>query len=140
MLFSPGTTDVHPNVRLVMDGHLKLESGDIQAIAETFAHDIVWHEFGSTRLSGSHRGIADVVSYWQVYFAAAGSGFRQDITEIMANDDFVTSIVRLTGEKRGLTFAQDAVDIMRMEGNKIAEFWRYYADIDAAHRFLLAEC
>lgn len=121
-----------------MAGHRNLENRDLEAIEKTFTADIVWHEFGSSRLSGSFTGIAAVMGYWKVYFEAAGPDYRQDILEIMANDDYVTSIVRLSGSKTGTGIDQNAVDIMRMHNGKIAEFWRYYADIAAAHHFMLA--
>lgn len=139
ILFSPGADAVHPNVQFVIDGHMRLERGDMQAISAMFADDIVWHEFGTSPLAGSFSGIDAVLAYWRDYFDAAGATFNQDITQIMANDDYVTSIVHMTGQKVDRTFDQTAVDIMRMGGGKIVEFWRYYADVEEAHSFILAK-
>ncbi|MEF2978855.1 nuclear transport factor 2 family protein [Subtercola sp. YIM 133946] len=135
---SPSETvqPVHPNVAFVVEAHERLESGDLASINEMFAADIVWHEFGSSPLAGSYRGRDAVMAFWKVYFTAAGVGFTQTIDSIMANDEFVSSIVQLHGSKGQIVFAQSAIDVMRMQNGRIAEFWRYYADLEAAEHFL----
>jgi uncharacterized protein len=134
-----GTDGVHPNVTFVVEAHARLEEGDLAAINDMFAVDITWHEFGSSSLAGSYVGRENVMAFWKRYFSAAGVGFRQDIVSIMANDDYVSSIVELNGIKPEATLSQGAVDVMRMVDGKIAEFWRYYADLDQANAFFAAK-
>jgi len=134
-----GTDGVHPNVTFVVEAHARLEEGDMAAIRDMFAADITWHEFGSSPLAGSYVGREDVMAFWKRYFSAAGAGFRQDILSIMANDDYVSSIVQLAGTKSEATLSQTAVDVMRMADGKIAEFWRYYADLGQANAFFAAK-
>jgi ketosteroid isomerase-like protein len=134
-----GTDGVHPNVTLVVEAHARLEEGDLAAINDMFAVDITWHEFGSSPLAGSYVGRENVMAFWKRYFTAAGVGFRQDILSIMANDDYVSSIVELNGIKPEATLSQGAVDVMRIVDGKIAEFWRYYADLDQANAFFAAK-
>lgn len=134
-----GTDGVHPNVTFVVEAHARLEEGDMAAIRDMFAANITWHEFGSSPLAGSYVGREDVMAFWKRYFSAAGAGLRQDIVSIMANDDYVSSIVQLAGMKPGATLSQTAVDVMRMADGKIAEFWRYYADLGQAEAFFAAE-
>lgn len=134
-----GTDGVHPNVTFVVEAHARLEEGDLAAINDMFAVDITWHEFGSSPLAGSYVGRENVMAFWKRYFTAAGVGFRQDILSIMANDNYVSSIVELNGIKPEATLSQSAVDVMRMVDGKIAEFWRYYADLDQANTFFAAK-
>ena len=109
------------------------------AINDMFAADITWHEFGSSPLAGSYVGREDVMAFWKRYFTAAAPGFKQDIVSIMANDDYVSTIVELSGMKPEAALTQSAVDVMRMAGGKIAEFWRYYADLGQANAFFAAK-
>jgi len=129
----------HPNVILVNEAHDRLERGDTAAIREMFADDITWHEFGQPPLAGTYVGREAVMAFWQRYFGAAGPALSQDIVSVMANDDYVTTIVQLTGTKPGARLSQTAADVMRIADGKIAEFWRYYADLGAAHTFFSAE-
>jgi ketosteroid isomerase-like protein len=129
----------HPNVILVNEAHDRLERGDTAAIREMFADDITWHEFGRPPLAGTYVGRDAVMTFWQRYFGAAGPAFAQDIVSVMANDDFVTTIVELTGAKSGARLSQTAADVMRIADGQIAEFWRYYADLGAAQDFFSAE-
>jgi ketosteroid isomerase-like protein len=52
---------------------------------------------------------------------------------VMANDDFVTSIVELSGTKSATRLSQSAADVMRIADGRIAQFWRYYADLMKAN-------
>jgi ketosteroid isomerase-like protein len=128
----------HPNVTLVNEAHERLERGDMAAISEMFADDITWHEFGSSPLAGTYVGRDEVMKFWRRYFTAAGPDFTQDIVSVMANDDFVTSIVELTGIKPSTGLSQTAADVMRIADGRIAEFWRYYADLKEASDFFAA--
>jgi ketosteroid isomerase-like protein len=127
--------DLHPNVVFVNLAHERLEAGDMASINEMFAADIVWHESGTSELAGAYAGRDAVMAFWKVYFSAAGSSFTQDIVAIAANDDYVYSTVALTGRKGDLDFSQTAIDVMRMRGGQIAEFWRYYEDLGQAEAF-----
>jgi limonene-1,2-epoxide hydrolase len=125
----------HPNVRFVVDSHEKLGQGRVGAIRDAWTPGIVWHEWGRSGLSGTYVGVEAVLEFWKVFFSAAGPHFTQDITAITANDVYVTSIVRISGRKGTRTLEQTVVDVMRMEQSRLAEFWRYYADVTAAHEF-----
>ncbi len=137
LLYKP-TSAVHPNAAVVIDGHTRLERGDLDAIGRMFSGDIVWHEAGVVPPARAYVGVADVMQYWKAYFAAAGAGFQQDIVSIMANDEYATSIVQMRGSKRSLSFTGVAIDVMRMDAGLIAEFWRYYDNFDLAHAFFSA--
>ena len=134
LLYEPDGA-VHPNVSVVMDGHRRLEQGDMTAIEHMFSPDIAWHESGVVPPATVYAGVPAVMQFWTRYFTAAGPGFRQDIVSIMANDEYVSSIVRLTGAKGSRQFTATVVDLMRMESGHIAEFWRYYDDLAAARAF-----
>ena len=122
-----------------MEGHLRLERGDNAAIAAMFSPAIKWHEFGVVDPRDAvYSGVDSVMGFWKRYFGAAGPGFKQDIVSIMANDEYVSSIVRLTGSKGDLTLATTAVDLMLMDSGLIAEFWRYYEDLEAVRKFFEA--
>ena len=60
MIHGTADGDVHPNVTFVMTAHERLEQGDMAAINDMFASDIVWHEFGTSPLAGRYTGRDDV--------------------------------------------------------------------------------
>ncbi len=138
MIHGTAEGDVHPHVTFVITAHERLEQGDMAAINDMFAADIVWHEFGTSPLAGKYIGRDDVMAFWKTYFAAAGPGFRQGIRSVMANDEYASSIVELSGTKSAATLTQTAVDVMRMVDGRIAEFWRYYADLGQVNEYFSA--
>ncbi|MBJ7602538.1 MAG: nuclear transport factor 2 family protein [Candidatus Dormibacteraeota bacterium] len=134
LLYKP-TGAVHPNAAVVIDGHTRLERGDLDAIRRMFSADIIWHESGVVPPARGYVGVEDVMEYWKVYFGAAGASFQQDIVSIMANDEYATSIVQMRGSKSSLSFTGTAVDVMRMDAGLIVEFWRYYDNFELARAF-----
>jgi ketosteroid isomerase-like protein len=134
LLYEPDG-EVHPNVTVVMEGHRRLERGDMTAIEHMFGPDIAWHESGVVPPAQVYVGVPAVMAFWKRYFTAAGPDFRQDIVSIMANQEYVSSIVRLAGSKGSRQFTATVVDLMRMESGHIAEFWRFYEDPAAARAF-----
>jgi ketosteroid isomerase-like protein len=47
----------HPNEEVLKKGYAAFNSGDMDAVRETFADDIVWHVSGTTELAGDYKGL-----------------------------------------------------------------------------------
>ncbi len=46
----------HPNAELLRKGYEAFDKGDIAALTDMFAEDVVWHVTGTSPISGVHRG------------------------------------------------------------------------------------
>jgi len=113
-----------------------LTAKDFATVASMFADDIVWHQPGANRFSGSHHGSAAVGELIGGMMTVSEGTFALAPTAVpMANGALVAVPVHFTGERAGAALAQDGVDVMRVEGDRIAEMWLYSADPQAEDAF-----
>ncbi len=106
-----------------------LSAKDFATVASMFADDIVWHQPGSNRFSGTHRGAAAVGDMIGGMMGASQDTFELSVTGApLTNGPLITVPVHFAGQRDGAVMAQDGVDLLRIEGDKIAEAWLFSSD------------
>jgi ketosteroid isomerase-like protein len=106
-----------------------LAAKDFAKVAAMFADDIVWHQPGSNRFSGTHRGSAAVGEMIGGMMAVSEGTFELAVTgALMVNGTLVAVPVHFTGKRDGAAMAQDGVDLLRIEDDRIAEVWLFSSD------------
>lgn len=109
---------------------------DFAAVAGMFADDIVWHQPGAHRFSGSHRGGAAVGEFLGAQMTATQGTFDLSLTGApMINGDLVAIPVHFCAKCDGREMSMDGVDVLRVVGDKIAEVWLFSADQEAEDAF-----
>jgi uncharacterized protein len=113
-----------------------LAAKDFATVAGMFADDIVWHQPGGNRFSGTHRGSAAVNEMIGGMMTVSEGSFELVLTAApMANGSLVAVPVHFTATRDGAAMAQDGVDLLRIEGGRIAEVWLFSADPEAEDAF-----
>jgi ketosteroid isomerase-like protein len=106
-----------------------LSAKDFATVASMFADDIKWHQPGSNRFSGTHLGAAAVGDMIGGMMAASQGTFELSVTgALQTNGTLVAVPIHFSGERDGAAMAQDGVDLLRIEGDKIAEAWLFSSD------------
>jgi ketosteroid isomerase-like protein len=113
-----------------------LSAKDFEAVAGMFADDIVWHQPGANRFSGTHRGSAAVGEMIGGMMTVSEGTFELALTaEPKVNGALVAAPVRFTAKRAGAAMALDGVDLVKIEGERIAEAWLFSADQQAEDAF-----
>ncbi|MCE7010301.1 nuclear transport factor 2 family protein [Kibdelosporangium philippinense] len=113
-----------------------LEVKQFDVVAGMFADDIVWHQPGDNRFSGTHRGSGAVNAMIGGMMEVSRGTFALSLRSApMVNGDLVAAEVRFGGEKEDASMAQDGVDVMRVSGDQIVEVWLYSSDQKAEDAF-----
>jgi ketosteroid isomerase-like protein len=113
-----------------------MSSGDIPAGAALFADDIVWHQPGGNRFSGVRNSAAAVGEMLGGQMTLTEGTFELKFTgEPMINGALAALPVHFSGKREGATMSMDGVDVLRVEGSKIAEMWLFSADQEAEDAF-----
>ncbi len=89
----------------------------------------MWHQPGTNRFSGVHRGstaVGDVIGGMMALSEGTFSLRRN--APPMVNGSVVAAPVRWTAERSGVSMNGAGVDVMRVEGSKVAEVWLFTAD------------
>ena len=106
-----------------------VQTGDQATLGGLISPDVVWHQPGKNRFSGTHRGMAAVGPMLGAMMEVSKGTFaitRAD--HYMANGDWVAITIEFAGEANGHTMKQAGVDLIRIDGGKIVEVKLFSSD------------
>jgi len=118
----------HPNAKLVRHGYAAFANGDIEALREFMAPDLVWHEPGRSPLAGDHKGPEGVLALLGQLRARSDRTFAVEIVDLLVSAERVVAIQEETARcgDRALDMAS-AVEFEIHHG-MITEVTVYHAD------------
>ena len=106
-----------------------VQTGDQATLGSIISPDVIWHQPGKNRFSGTHRGMVSVGPMLGAMMEASQGTFaitRAD--HYMANGDWVAITIEFAGEASGIKLKQAGVDLIRIEGGKIVEVRLFSSD------------
>ncbi|QNP68833.1 nuclear transport factor 2 family protein [Streptomyces roseirectus] len=113
-----------------------VQNGDMAALGDLLDEQIVWHQPGTNRFSGDHRGQGAVFQMLGGMMEASQGTFAIDkIHSLMGNGDLVAAAIHFTGRRGDASMAMDGVDLLRITGGKITEMWLFSGDQNAEDAF-----
>lgn len=118
----------HPNVERARREIAVFQSGDLDALRDFFAEDVVWHVGGSHPLSGDYRGRDALIAYFGKVREMTGGSLRLEPDSILASDDRVAMFTRVTGTRDGRSL--DAVLAQIISVGKDGRWTEYWALAD----------
>jgi uncharacterized protein len=125
----------HPNVELAHRGYAAFANGDLDALLDFFAADIVWHVGGDGPLSGEHVGIEAVATLFGRIFELTGGTQRLDVVDVFAGDHHVVAVIHETATRvtDGHRLDMREAHVLRLDADrKVTEVWDLPED-PAAH-------
>lgn len=129
---------MEPNTRLAVVRRYfeALSAKDFGSVADILADDIVWHQPGANRFSGTRRGGADVGEMIGAMMTVSAGTFELALTSApMVNGALVAAPVHFTATRDAATMDLDGIDMMRVEDERIAEVWLFTSDQEAEDAF-----
>ncbi len=106
-----------------------VQTNDQTTLGSIVSPDVIWHQPGKNRFSGTHRGMAVVGPMLGTMMEVSKGTFaitRAD--HYMANGDWVAITIEFAGEANGFKLKQPGVDLIRIEGGKIVELRLFSSD------------
>lgn len=106
-----------------------VQQNDQAALGRLLAPDIVWHQPGKNRFSGTRRGIGSVVEMIGGMMASSSGTFA--ITRahrFMANDDWVAVELEFEARRDGMRMAQPGIDLLRIVNGQVVEARLFSSD------------
>jgi ketosteroid isomerase-like protein len=126
------------NIEIARKGYAAFESGDVQAVMDLFADDIVWHIFGTSPLAGDYRGKQAVMELFGKYMGMLDSQ-QTGVHDIVANDQHTVVMGTVTLKRKGRTLESKITDVIHPDSEgRVKEFWRF-SDDQAALDGLLSD-
>ncbi len=125
---------MHPNLEVAQRGYQAFADGDVAGISAPMADDVVWHA-QTGHLSGDYEGKEAVLGYLGQIMAETGGTFSNEIHDMLANDEHVTVLVNMTGERNGKQMEMNAVLVLHVADGQMKEFWAFAKDSAAVDDF-----
>lgn len=122
----------HPNATLARQTIDALNRGDNQAMADTLADDVEWHEIGRAE---PIRGKAALAERFMGGGAAPDFTITGKLHDVVANDDHTIALVEATAQRGGRTLVYRTAEIMHMRDGKITGRWAFSDDTAAINEF-----
>ena len=123
---------MHPNEERLRRGYEAFAAGDMDAIREMFADDIVWRVSGRNPLAGEYRGQDQVFDFFAKLMQVSGGTFRVEVLDVLANDQRAVAITRTRVELAGEALENTGVgvyEIGRDGKTKEASFFTQGGDV-----------
>ena len=113
-----------------------LGAGDMATVGDLLADEIVWHQPGSSHLSGLKRGKAELLPMLCAMAELSEGSFAIDqVDEIMGNGDLAAARIHFVARKGDPAMAMNGVDLLRVADGKIVEAWLFSGDQAAEDEF-----
>ena len=119
----------HPNAALARQAMELFDAGDMQALIDLIADDVVWHEIGNPE---PIRGKAALGARMA---GDRGNEIHTELHDVVANDDHTVVLTKATATRNGKTLEYRTAEITHMRDGKIAERWAFSDDTEAITKF-----
>jgi ketosteroid isomerase-like protein len=127
----------HPNEQRLRDGFEAFSKGDLDTLRnEYLAPDIVWHSPGRNQLAGEYKGIDQVMGLFGRLFEMTGGTFRQELHDVLANNEHGVTLAIASAERQGKTLRSNGVLVFNLDKDgKVTEAWLHPEDQYAVDEF-----
>ncbi len=106
-----------------------VQTNDQATLGSIISPNVIWHQPGKNRFSGTHRGMAAVGPMLGAMMEMSKGTFAITRADYyMANGDWVAITIEFAGEADGLKMKQAGVDLIRIEDGKIVEVKLFSSD------------
>jgi uncharacterized protein len=126
----------HPNALLLRRAHAAFASGDTEAIGQLFAPDIVSVIPGRSSVSGTERGIGNVLANAAAIMERTNGTYRADAIDYLGTDRHAVALTRLTAERDGVKLDIGQVVIFEVVDGKLANSFHIPYDLYAWDDFI----
>jgi len=99
--------------------------GPIDPVAELLAADVVWHVPGTSPIAGDHRGVRQVIEYFEKRRALADATMEMRPGKVISAGDAIVQFVEGTAVVGGERVSWQTVGIYRvdLERRCVSEVW-----------------
>ena len=125
----------HPNVARIKNVYVAFARGDLAALNDVFAEDLVWHDCGRNQTSGEYHGRDAVFGFFGKVMAVTEGSFHVDLHSALADDEHGVALLTLTASRGDRSIEINAVDVMHLRDGKVMEVWAVPTDQCAFDEF-----
>ena len=115
----------HANEELLRSFYAAFSRGDMEALFNALADDIVFHVPGRTQISGEHRGKEQLTDFFQKVGELSRGTVGLEVHDVVASDQHVVGLANVSGQPKGSPLSYHVVHVWHVRGGKMAEMWEH---------------
>jgi uncharacterized protein len=123
------------NAELMRDGYGAFATGDMAALKELFAPDVVWHAQRLGALGGDHTGWEELAQFFAHSMELTAGTFRVEVQEILANDHGAAVVVRSSATRGDKVLDSRQIHHFHVTDERVVEVWQFVGDGPAVEAF-----
>lgn len=113
-----------------------LAAGDLATVGSLLSPDLVWHQPGANRFTGTHVGLAGFEALIGGMMQVSGGSFQLAVTgPPMVNGDMVAVPVRFLAQREGHEMDMGGIDLLTVRDGSIVEVHLFSEDGPAEDLF-----
>jgi ketosteroid isomerase-like protein len=126
----------HPDCALVRRGYEAFMRGDMDALSQLMARDVVHHVPGSSPISGHHKGLDACIALYGRLAEETGGTMDMDLEGLFADGrGHVMSVTRLRAERKGRRLDSRGGIFFTIVGGKVTDLDECAEDIERDNEF-----
>jgi ketosteroid isomerase-like protein len=128
--------DEPPGVQRAREYVDTFTNGDLDALRDFYAEDVVWHVGGRHRLSGDYSGRDALFSYFEEVRRLTGGTLRLEPESIVSSDRYTAMFTRVTAQREGKNLDTVLAQILRNgPSGQWNEYWAVADEQDEVDAF-----
>ena len=113
-----------------------VQTNDQATLGTLLSPQVVWHQPGKNRFSGTKNGIAEFGAMMGGMMEKSGGTFAiTHAHRYLANGDLVAIEIEFSGQREGATLDQAGIDLLRIVDGKIVEVWLFSSNPEQEDAF-----
>lgn len=125
---------MHPNELLARREIELIETGELDALDDLYADDVVIHYPGKNPLAGTHRNLQEFVAKFQTLLK--DGVVTRELHDALGTDDHAVQLLKVTASASGRAHAWNAVVVYHVREGRFSEVWIHVDDQYAVDDFL----
>lgn len=125
---------MHPNEALARQEMELIRAGDLEALDDVYASDLVVHYPGRNPLSGTHSA-QQFLTRFEALLGDDGS-LTRELHDALGSDDHAVQLLGVTASARGRSHTWNAVAVLHVRDGRFSECWIHVDDQYALDDFL----
>ena len=118
----------HANAKLIRRGHESFAKGDLEALREWMADDVVWHEPGRSPLAGDYKGPEGVIELLRKLRDRSDGTFTAELVDVLANSERAVAVKEETARRGDRELDMASAVEFEIHRGKITEVTVYHSD------------
>jgi ketosteroid isomerase-like protein len=125
----------HPDLNVFKQVHAAFMRGDMNALGDLVAEDIVWHTPGRNPLSGTYEGREATFESFAREAELCDNTYRVDVHDVLANERHTVALLRATAQHSNRELSQDYVLVFHIRDGRVTEAWEVWTDQATVDQF-----